>query len=268
VQTFGVCHNASSSYFDDGGNVLDNFEATIKAAYADTMASFTKLSAVDAYRKYVCPPALNGAPGFAIFYTPVIYRPRLLIVGQNPSDFSDVGSLTADPNGEWLSGSVPTRNSYLDDQHDFALALRRLFAKHGPMLRAAVGMNVWHYQSKSKAHLAPECLINHCVATTQTLVKAMDPQAILCFGRPAFDALRGQDDGMLIAETKARRVITSSTGIWYVQHPSARWSRTAAAHDMPIVLGEISAFLDRRVSGSPSSYEATSHPIAMAATSS
>lgn len=81
--------------------------------YADTERIFTDWSLKAEYRPYTNPPSMAGEVGFAIFYTPAQDRPELLIIGQNPSDFSSNGDLSAEPNGTMLSRSIPTRNSLL-----------------------------------------------------------------------------------------------------------------------------------------------------------
>ena len=223
----------------------DSLANVLASVYAETKRRFTTWSTSAEYRPFTNPPATAGDVGFAILYTPARYRPNLLIVGQNPSDFSDNGDPGAEPNGEMLSGSIPTRNSYLLDDHRFAKQLRKLFVGHRDLLASAVGMNVWYFQCTSGANGAPEPLRDYCAEATRTIVAAIGPRAVLCFGRPAFDALRGSDSGTIISGTKARRLSQRETEIWYVQHPTGARPPSVPAHDTPIVLTEIEAYLGR-----------------------
>jgi hypothetical protein len=226
---------------------VNQFEKTVGEAYANTLAAFQKWSEDEAYRPYVVPEATAPKPGFAIFYTPRIMNPRLLIVGQNPANFAGRGPLTAFPNGVMLSAEAPTRNSYLEDDHGFAVALRQLFACHLDLLQSAVGMNVWHFQASSaQAVVAPRELRRFCQATTLSLIEAMKPAAVLCFGKRAFNVVRQKIKGTDIDGTKALRVTTPLTQAWYVRHATGSWTKDAAFQDTPVVLAEIDAYIASR----------------------
>ena len=84
----------------------DSLSETIQKAYDDTSAYFAALSADDALRRFVCPAALDGKPGFAIFYTPPVPEPALAILGQNPSNFARNGPWTAEPNRTMPASSI------------------------------------------------------------------------------------------------------------------------------------------------------------------
>ena len=223
----------------------DNFDATVQAAYADTMDFFTKLAADDDVRKYVCPPARHGRPGFTIFYTPPALRPVLSIIGQNPSNFAGNGTWTAEPNGVMLSGTIPDRNSYRDDRHFFANSLGTLFDGNEDLLADAVGLNAWHFQATSDdAKAAPQRLKRFCEATTRTVVGAMKPKTILCFSRYAFYALSRDRKGQPIKGTlKAEWLDIDESRVWYVYHPTSSRTRDISRHDSPIVLNEIAAYV-------------------------
>jgi hypothetical protein len=226
--------------------VNDNFDATIQKSYADTMDFFTKSSEMETHRKYVCPQALNGKPGFAIFYTPPVANPALAIIGQNPSNFAGSGPWTAEPNGTMLSGKIPRRNSYREDRHYFAKALGRLSKGHEDLLTDAVGLNAWHFQASSDdAKRAPKKLVEFCEATTKTVVAAMRPKAIFCFGRAAFYALTVKRKGRHVPGTlNAEWLDVDGSRVWFVYHLTSSRTRDVAAHDAPIVLGEIAKYLE------------------------
>jgi hypothetical protein len=224
------------------------FEDVVTKAYRDTAAKFLRWSTDDEFKKYVVPPATKPKPGFAIFYTPPVYMPPLLIVGLNPSDFSDSKSLVAKPNGLMLSGTIPTCNSYLDHKHDFAKKLGQLFAGHEALLASAVGMNFWHFQCKAEdePNKAPHPLRKHCADTTEALILAMKPRTILCFSSLAFERLCGRRTPNSVPGTRSRWVDVGETRIWYVYHPTGSRTRIVSAHDTPIVLREIAAYLMRQ----------------------
>jgi hypothetical protein len=222
-----------ASYCADISSMMNDPEtkyyAEIKCAYEHTHKKFSELCNKPEYKDYVVPLSTAPQPGFAIFYTPALYRPNLLIVGQNPSDFSNKRDNKADPNGEMLSGTGPPKvNSYTEHKHNFAITLGELFAKDFSLLKSAVGMNVWYFQCTSNASMAPDCLLEFCADTTKHLVKVMEPKAILCFGDHAYKALETVGN--------ARK--------WHVRHPSARSHPDEAKKRMPSVIKEILAYLD------------------------
>src|ERR1035437_1348654 len=131
---------------------------------------------------YVVPDATEPAVGFAIFYTPAAFQPKLLLVGQNPANFAVGRNLRDPPNAEMLSGTKPPlRNTYVEHKHRFAEALQNGFAQHFSLLESCVGMNVWHFQCVSRAQSAPQDLLRFCECTTRSLVTAIQAKHILCF---------------------------------------------------------------------------------------
>ena len=228
--------------------MTDTFATTIQNAYTETKQAFMSWSALESYRRLVCPPAVSPDPGFAIFYTAPRYKPDLAIVGQNPSNFAGRGPWTAEPNRTMLSGSIPNRNSYQEDKHFFAEALGSLFAGHETLLAEAVGLNVWHFQaSSSEAREAPKDLMAFCEATTLSIVRAMQPKAIICFGRPAFCTLTGRSSGHHVAGTlRGEWLDVDGSRVWFVYHPSASWARNVAVHDTPLVVAEVAAYIRQR----------------------
>jgi hypothetical protein len=218
------------------------FHKAVNEAYADTMDHFRRWSKEEGYESYVVPPATDPEPGFAIFYTPPVYRPPLLIVGQNPANFAGMQSLETEPNGTMLSGKPPEYNSYLEDDHAFALRIRKVFRGYESLRDAAVGMNVWHFQAKSKATSAPEPLLDFCQATTQRLVNMMKPKAILCFGDPAFKAIsEGRKAVRLTGQVK--EVALAESRLWGVCHLTAKYTQAQAAVDTPKALASIWKYL-------------------------
>ena len=79
-------------------------------------------------------------------------------------------------------------------------------------------MNVWHFQCVRNAGSAPKQLLNFCETTTQNLVDAMQPQNVLCLGRPSFAALAPKSARRVegarsaeVAQTGGRVLVRSSS---------------------------------------------------------
>lgn len=223
------------------------FRSVVDDAYSSTMAEFRAWSTDRKYVAYVVPAATAPKPGFAIFYTPPKPKPRLLIIGQNPSNFAGRGAdLAAQPNGEMLSGKPPTVHSYLGHGHVFANEMRSVFAGHEDLLEDVVGMNVWHFQAVSKAASAPKALRDYCEETTRTLIATMKPKAILCFGKHAFDAVRNGRGTVSISNDRVRGIDLGRSYLWGVAHLTGSYTREEAAASTPIALDAIAAYLSNR----------------------
>lgn len=212
------------------------FKEAVARAYRDTREQFEAWKDDPRYRHYIVPVATDPDVGFAIFYTPATFQPRLLLVGQNPANFADGRDLGDQPNGGMLSRmEPPLKNTYIEHKHRFAKALQKGFAGNRRLLADCVGMNVWHFQWVKDAPLAPNDLLRFCERTTTSLVKAIEAQHILCFGKPPFNALLGQ---RVSGTHKAKVVRLGPSKLWYVPHPGAR-PRSDFAGDLPVVLAAI-----------------------------
>ncbi len=218
------------------------FKEAVDRAYRDTREKFEARKNDPAYLPYVVPDATSPHVGFAIFYTPATFRPKLLLVGQNPANFAAGQNLRDSPNTEMLSGmELPLKNTYIEHKHRLAKALQKGFARHPGLLADCVGMNVWHFQCVSRAESAPQDLLRFCECTTRSLVKAIQAKHILCLGRPAFSALLSQR----VSDTNRAEVVSlGSSKLWYVPHPAGR-PRSDFKDDLPVVLEKI----ERELSG-------------------
>ncbi len=214
------------------------FKEAVDRAYRDTREKFEARKNDPAYLPYVVPDATSPRVGFAIFYTPATFQPKLLLVGQNPANFAVGQNLRDSPNTEMLSGmEPPLKNTYIEHKHRLAKALQKGFARHPGLLADCVGMNVWHFQCVKQAPSAPKDLLRFCEGTTTSLVAAIRAQHIVCFGKPAFDALLDQ---RVSGTHKAKVVSLGPSTLWYVAHPGSR-PRSDFLEDLPVVLAAIEA---------------------------
>ena len=211
----------------DQGDPEALFKQTVSEAYESTRRTFA-LRSKD-LNKYVVPKSTAPKVGFAIFYTPPVFRPALLIIGQNPANFAGPNLPYTDaPNKEMLSGRPPTVNSYLEHKHEFAVTLREFFQNYQHRLVEAVGMNFWHYQKPANEdELPPSSLLTECENISRKLIEAIEPSAILCFHARARDVLR-------------RR---GASKLWYVPHPTGGRTRVRSKANISQTLAEIDAYL-------------------------
>ena len=140
-----------------------------------------------------------------------------------------------------LAGKPPLQSSYDEHEHLFGQTVRAAFEAHPSLYANSVGMNIWHFQCTAKADKAPKPLLDYCEGQSRDIVWAMRPEHVLCFGRSAFDALIGKDDSDPVPSTKSRVARRGNMTLWYVPHPTGRWTAGDAQHALPIVLAQIAA---------------------------
>lgn len=146
------------------------------------------------------PPSTAPQVGFAIFYAPPRFRAELLIIGQNPSNFSgERKPWNTALNAKRLSGTIPTENSYAKDQYLFAQRLKEGFtSEHHGLLVKAIGLNACFLQSWSNSSEArgkqsqephPETYAM-CGKFVREILDLTQPRAILAIGLKAEEAVR------------------------------------------------------------------------------
>lgn len=219
--------------------------AVINKAYEETRQEFKKWTIDPKCVSYVCPPATSPDEGFTIFYTPVVYRPKLLIVGQNPANFSGGfrPALEDTPNRMMLSGIIPSENTYLTHNHSFARRLREAFLNDEHLLKDAVGMNVWHYQAVLDASKAPFVLRRFCETTTRHIISVINPIVIICIGSHAFNAIPGNRSEILNLARDVRQFDTNATRVIGLPHITGSYSWEACSKAMPVVIAALRSYL-------------------------
>lgn len=196
----------------------------------------------------VGPPAMRGEVGFAALYTPPRYQADLAIVGQNPGNFGPNDSVWDDEtNRSRLAGEIPILNSYTTDQHNFAIALRRYFAGDDErLLRECIGLNLWFFQARGTPK-PPARLASFCERRAEEILRVLEPRAILCLSKNAFDRLR-QGTPSSFGHPDAPCALSAFQGIPLVRahHPTGSWSRGQAELSIPEAIIRIKAILADR----------------------
>jgi len=135
---------------------------------------------------------------FAIFYTPVRYKPEIMMIGNNPSwfdkDNGDIGYRII----KELMKSPPKDNSYLVHNHVYAKRMQDIFSRVGriDLLKNCVGMNRWWLQTGSenaswnracKAYSLnlKQSLYEYCETRTREIISLIKPKVALLVGAKA-----------------------------------------------------------------------------------
>lgn len=140
---------------------------------------------------------------WVILYTPPRDRPPLMLIGNHPSWFDAEDSDLALRNLESLTPRPHNINSYIEHDHDFALALRATFCglKRCDLLESCVGLNQFWPQlgAASDAFTAKLPSVGlraawretkeFCREGTRKIIEIVNPIAVALIGEPAQDAL-------------------------------------------------------------------------------
>ena len=135
---------------------------------------------------------------FVIFYTPIRYKPKLMIIGNNPSWFDKDDPEKGYEIVKGLMKGPPRESSYLVHNHVFANRLQDAFVRIGrvDLLRDCVGMNRWWLQTgpenaswnracRSNSFKLGQSFISYCESKTRELVSHINPKVTLLVGRKA-----------------------------------------------------------------------------------
>jgi hypothetical protein len=144
---------------------------------------------------------------FVILYTPPTPKPRLLLIGHNPSffhknltDLADAksGLTITEKNLNDVAERIPDESSYLRHSHKFASDLGRIFEDicQPHWLKEMVGMNSLFVQTGGKGVERLKDLSDKdefkelemlCVSLSKRLIELMKPKLVLFVGAKARD---------------------------------------------------------------------------------
>ncbi len=145
----------------------------------------------------------TGELKFGIFYSPVQYRPTLMIIGANPG--FDTDDDTKGPPPENLFYEYPPPEGRMKEQWEIARVLRQLFklAHHEETLRGSVVTNLLFFKSRCLDTDKKTCqgwrdngnakarreIEDYCRDKVKDIVSQLDPTQILVLGMASWDKL-------------------------------------------------------------------------------
>jgi len=135
---------------------------------------------------------------FAILYTPVRYKPEIMMIGNNPSWFDKDNGVKGYRIVQELMKSPPKENSYLVHNHVYANRMQDIFARVGRMdlLVNCVGMNrfwmqtgaenaSWNRACKDYSFSLKKSLYEYCETGTREIIGLIKPKVVLLVGAKA-----------------------------------------------------------------------------------
>lgn len=129
--------------------------------------------------------------GYAVFYSPVIKEPELLIVGFNPG--GDSSSFD-----QQRARQVPEQHEYLNESYAIAKKMRSMFEsiEELPVLERSVKTNLLFFRSPSIVHwnkidsLSRSKLETYCASKVKEMAAVLRPKFILAEGIKTYTHLR------------------------------------------------------------------------------
>jgi hypothetical protein len=142
---------------------------------------------------------------FAILYTPVRYKPKIMMIGNNPSWFDKDNPENGYKIVRELMKAPAKECSYLVHNHVYARRLQDAFSRVGRMdlLANCVGMNrLWLQTGPENASWNRACktislelrqnLYEYCQTRTKEIINLIKPKVVLLVGAKAQGLLQGQ----------------------------------------------------------------------------
>jgi len=129
----------------------------------------------------------KNSSGYAIFYSPVVDNPELLIMGYNPGgDEGDFSSIPMTP---------PAEHDYICGNYKMANRMRYIFESANMLenLQNSVKMNLIFFRTKSASTVKqlPAENVTFCYSQTKKIIDSLAPKTILVEGLETFDKLIG-----------------------------------------------------------------------------
>lgn len=143
--------------------------------------------------------------GFAIFYSPVIMCPKIMIIGYNPGG----GKESFNEN----EISIPTKHDYVVGDYRLARNMRKIFneVKSRVAIEETVKTNMIFFRSKKANDISNNELIEYSKNKTREIIGRLKPQNIITEGFKTFDCvmslLEGSEQHDIIQENNEKRII-------------------------------------------------------------
>lgn len=152
------------------------------------------------WRKYDSNPS-----GYAIFYSPVVPKPDIMILGYNPGGASD--SFNAN------EVKVPSEHDYIKGDYKLAQKMKIVFEELKPeiSLENTLKLNLIFFRSKRASDFVNKELINFCKEKVEEIIQKIEPKVIIAEGFKTFDTLleimKGKESQRDFEENNQKRIV-------------------------------------------------------------
>lgn len=187
--------------------------------------------------------------GMAIFYTPLIANPRLLLIGDNPGSTK----------GE-VHSTCPKQNDYFlgeDNDYDLAKKMRFIFStgKLPEILKSCVKINRVFFRSSNIDELKKRNLWKPmeewCAEFVFEIIKGVNPKVILCESIESYKSILRMLDGRHLKDLvieDGKSILREGEGVSEeflvlgIYHPSSKWSKWISKEAWTQVSNELNKF--------------------------
>ena len=179
---------------------MDNITSQILKLYTEFEEVFTKdnfphvFQVIESYNESLSGQA-HRYGNYARLYTPATYKPKIMIVGSNPSWFDKDSAYKAQQIVKSLMKGPPAKSSYIEHSYNLALKFQSAFTDIGriDLLESAVGMNRlwlqtgpsmsgWTKSLNSRSDTLNQSFADYCGVQTLKIIKLIDPQVLMLVG--------------------------------------------------------------------------------------
>ena len=211
---------------NERGKFMTTLEKKIQQYYTDFNKDFNKKNFPAVYEKIDEHNAKekrgkeHDLGSFAILYTPVRYKPDIMLIGNNPSWFDKKDSKKGYKIVKELMESPPQDNSYMVHNHVFADSMQRIFGHVGrtDLLETCVGMNrlwlqtgstytSWNTACNKRSLTFGQSLTDYCETKTKEIIELIEPKVVLLIGKKAWNLFQSD---------------TKPSNIKYVDYPYSK----------------------------------------------
>lgn len=164
----------------------------------------------------------SNPQGYAVFYSPVVINPELLIIGYNPG--GDESSFVEIPK------HPPADHDYIKGNYPMANRMRYIFQSAGilPLLENSVKTNLYFFRSNNASGIGDlsEDVKEFCLSQTKQIIDTLTPRMILVEGFETFSEvlklLRSQQSREIPFNGRAVMLVSDYKGIKLlgIPHPT------------------------------------------------
>ena len=192
--------------------MMTKLEKSIQKYYSDFKKNFNKKNFPAVFNKIEKHNAEekrgkeHDLGSFVILYTPVRYKPNIMLIGNNPSWFHKKDPETGYKIVQELMKSPPKESSYIVHNHVFAQSMQRIFGYVGrrDLLETCVGMNrlwlqtgsnygSWNTVCNERSWKLGQSLTEYCENKTKEIIKLIKPKVVLLIGQKAWDLFQSDE---------------------------------------------------------------------------
>jgi hypothetical protein len=146
-----------------------------------------------------------GSSGYAIFYSPVVLKCAIMIIGYNPGGGSE--------SFNEKEIKAPTEHDYIKGDYKLAQKMRTVFEELKPEypLEDTVKLNMIFFRSKKASDLENKNLIEYCERKVKEIIDTLEPKTIITEGFKTFDNLlkimNGEELQDNYEENRGKRIV-------------------------------------------------------------